>query len=603
MTEDNHSSPSMKNWKPLVSFAAVSMILLAGFKADLLYHMEQYSLFGSGKEFLASFFEQPGGFLALLGAFLTQFCHFPLIGAFLLTALLCLLALVVAKAFGLEGKKEWLAYIPSLFLVLFVTRLDYSIYLQKAYGLVYSQALGFLAATALLLLYRKCLEGKKAAWIYVAAVIILGYPLIGSYALVAAVLIVLECLRSKKHFIPALACALVLGAAVPLLCSKLHWLFPRINQRYAFWAGFPCMDFVKVFICQVPLILAFAALVALVFSESFGRRLPLPAFIICALALIGLTNWDGNFDAMLKMERASSARDWDKILKLAAKKQEPTRPLVLYRDIALYNKGELTEKMFTYPDGGTPLKSPANIPVSMVCSVPVQYWCGMVNSCERSCMEFSTSYSKNIFYFKYQAMSALIKGDRELAAKYIDVVEGNWFQGAWVRRYRAFLENQSEMASDKEFQMLLPLLDFQGVEADLASSLEAGMVRHYEYLEYVNEYAYEWQIAMALMQKNEPYFLKLFFDRYENHQLTSVTKGAAEAAALFGGISDDGELLSMVAEALSSRQSILKNFGTFANSMNMATNIDNPDTVKRFRSRYGDTYWFYYFFVNDIPSN
>ena len=102
----------MKNWKPLVSFAAVSMILLAGFKADLLYHMEQYSLFGSGKEFLASFFEQPGGFLALLGAFLTQFCHFPLIGAFLLTALLCLLALVVAKAFGLEGKKEWLAYIP-----------------------------------------------------------------------------------------------------------------------------------------------------------------------------------------------------------------------------------------------------------------------------------------------------------------------------------------------------------------------------------------------------------------------------------------------------------------------------------------------------------
>lgn len=583
-------------------FAAISMVLLAGFKADLLYHMEQYSLFGTGKEFLASYFEQPGGFLALLGSFLSQFCHFPLLGALLLTALLCLLAYVSAKAFDLDGGREWLAFIPSLFLVLFVTRLDYSVYLQKAYGLVFSQALGFLAAAAILLLYRKCVEARKASWLYVAAVTVLFYPLIGSYSLVAAALVVLETFRSRNKGWAILGAALVAGAAVPLLCANLPWLYPRINRHFAFLAGFPYMDFVKAFICQVPLILAFAALSALVFAGSFKKKGPVSVFLICALVTVGLTNWDKNFDAMLKMERATSARDWDKVLKLAAKRQDPTRPLVLYRNIALYNKGELTEKMFTYPDGGPPLKTPAKTPVSMVCSVPVHYWCGMVNSCERSCMEFSTSYSKNIFYYKYQAMSALIKGDRELAAKYIDIVDDNWFQGAWVRRYRAFLENPSAMASDKEYQMLLPLLDFHGTEADLASSLEAGMINHYEYLEYVNEYAYEWQIAMALMQKNEPYFLQLFFDRYENHQLTSVTKGAAEAAALFGGVSGDGELFAQVAAALSSRQSTLKAFSPFANSMNMAGDLDNPETVQRFKSRYGDTYWFYYFFVNDIPT-
>ena len=592
----------MKNWKALASFVVLSMVLLAGFKADLLYHMEQYSLFGFDGAFLAAFFEQPGGLLALLGAFLTQFCHFSLVGALLLTALLCLLALVVAKTFDLDGRKEWLAYIPSLFLVLFVTRMDYSIYLQRAYGLVYSQALGFLAAVALLLLYKKCIQGKKAAWLFTAAVVVLGYPLIGSYAMVAAVLIVLEALRSGNAPLPNLIAALVTGAAVPMLCSQLKGIYPRINRDFVYFAGFPYMDFVKNFMCQLPLVLTFVAIVTLLLVKSFGKKTPLPAFIVCALALVGLTNWDADFGAVLKMERATSSQDWDKILKVAAKRQQPTRAIVEYRNIALYQKGELTEKMFTYPDGATPLKTPAEIPVSMVCSVPVQYWCGMVNSCERSCMEFSTSYTKSIFFFKYQAMSALLKGEKELAAKYMDVVKGNWFQGKWLRRYQGFLDNPQSMDSDPEYMMLKPLLDFPGPEADLATSLESGMMRHYEYLDYVNEYANEWQMAMILMQKNEPYFLKLFFDRYENHQMTSVTQGVAEAAALLGGISGDDELVADIAKALASRQNILKDFGPFASAMNQVRDMDNPKTIERFKTRFGTTYWFYYFFVNDIPT-
>ena len=592
----------MKNWKPLACFAVFSTVLLAVFKADLLYHMEQYSLFGTGREFLASFFEQPGGLLALLGAFLTQFCHFPLLGALLLTALLCLLALTVAKAFGLEGSREWLAFIPSLFLVLFVTDMDYTIYLQKTYGLVFSQALGFLAATTLLLLYKKCLQGRKAAWLFTAAAVILGYPLIGSYAIVAAVLVTVEAFRSRKAGWANLAATLVTGAAVPMLCSQLTFIYPRINRHFVYFAGFPYMDFVDAFICQLPLVLAFAALVLLAFAERLGKKAPLPAFCVCVLAVLGLTNWDGNFAAALKMERAVSARDWDKVLKIAEKRTKPTRVQVLYRNIALYNKGQLTERMFTYPDGGAPLVSPATIPASMVCSVPVAYWSGMANSCERSCMEFSTSFGKNVFYYKYQAMSALIKGDMELAAKYIDVVDGAWFQGAWVRRYRSFLENPSSMDGDSEYKMLRPLLEFKGPEADFVTSLEASLFHHYEYLEYVNEYAYEWQMALILMQKNEPYFLKLFFDRLENHNLTSVTKGIAEAAALIGGLSGDEGLLADIAQALASKPDILRSFGPFSRAMNAASDLGNPDTVERFKARYGTTYWFYYFFVNDIST-
>ena len=137
MTADN-----MKFSRQTAIFALFSILFLWLLKGDLLYHMEQYSYFSSSGDFLVKFFEQPGGLLALLGAFLTQFCHFPVLGAVVIALSLCLLAFMVRKAFGLEGKKALLALVPSVFLLLFITRLDYTIYLQKTYGLLFSRLWG-----------------------------------------------------------------------------------------------------------------------------------------------------------------------------------------------------------------------------------------------------------------------------------------------------------------------------------------------------------------------------------------------------------------------------------------------------------------------------
>ena len=109
----------------------LGFLVLALFKTDLLYHLEQFSLFCADGDYLRAFFEQPGGMLALAGAFLTQFCHFPVLGAALFGLCLSLLSWLVGKAFDLEGRAAWLSVLPALFLLLFVTRLDYSIYLFR----------------------------------------------------------------------------------------------------------------------------------------------------------------------------------------------------------------------------------------------------------------------------------------------------------------------------------------------------------------------------------------------------------------------------------------------------------------------------------------
>ena len=133
----------MKSCQHIFLTGLFGFLFLALFKTGLLYHLEQYSLFCPKADYLRSFFEQPGGVLALAGAFLTQFCHYPVLGAAVFALLLCLLCFLTEKAFGLEGKAAWLSVIPALFLLLFITRMDYSIYLFRTYGLLFSQVLGF----------------------------------------------------------------------------------------------------------------------------------------------------------------------------------------------------------------------------------------------------------------------------------------------------------------------------------------------------------------------------------------------------------------------------------------------------------------------------
>ena len=588
----------LKSCRHILFSGLFAFLFLVLFKTGLLYHLEQYSLFCPKGEYLRSFFEQPGGVLALAGAFLTQFCHFPVLGAALFALCLCLLTWLTGKAFGLEGKAAWLATLPALFLLLFVTRLDYSIYLFKTYGLLFSQVLGYTVAAGLVLVYRKCFLGRRCAPVFPALVILAGYPLFGSFALIAAVLMALTALREGKRGLIELAVALVLGAAVPWLCGELPGVFPRIHRNFVYFAGFPYKEFVENGICQVPLILAFAAMAALCFLRK-ARGFTVPAIVLAAVLAVGAgSNWDSGFRTVLGMERAVSQQDWDQVLKLAKKERTPNRIHVLYRNIALYGKGTLTEEMFRYPDGDAPLRSKAVFPISYICAAPVLYYCGMPNPCDRLAMEYSSTFCKNIHFYKYQAKTALLSGEYDLARKYLDMVDANWFQGKWVRRYRAFLDNPAMMDEDPEFQRLRPLLQGAWTKYDAIAPLEEMLWAQFADPGYVNESVFEWQAACYLARKDAERTLYCVFNRHELLPDAPVGTALAEGAALFASQSGDLDMMRELVGVLSSRQQVLRAFSQFSNALNAAGDLRSEKTKERFQARYEGTYWYYYYFMD-----
>ena len=588
----------LKSCRHILFSGLFAFLFLVLVKTGLLYHLEQYSLFCPKGEYLRSFFEQPGGVLALVGAFLTQFCHFPVLGAALFALCLCLLTWLTGKAFGLEGKAAWLATLPALFLLLFVTRLDYSIYLFKTYGLLFSQVLGYTVAAGLVLVYRECFLGWRYSPMFPALVLLAGYPLFGSFSLIAAVLMAPTALREGKLGLIELAVTLILGAAVPWLCRELPWVFPRIHRNFVYFAGFPYKEFVENGICQVPLILAFAAMAALCFLRK-ARGFAVPALVLAAVLAVGAgSNWDSGFRTVLGMERAVSQQDWDQVLKLAKKERTPNRIHVLYRNIALYGKGTLTEEMFRYPDGDAPLRSKAVFPISYICAAPVLYYCGMPNPCDRLAMEYSSTFCKNIHFYKYQAKTALLSGEYDLARKYLDMVDANWFQGKWVRRYRAFLDNPALMGEDPEFQRLRPLLQGAWTKYDAVAPLEEMLWAQFADPGYVNESVFEWQAACYLTRKDAERTLYCVFNRHELLPDAPVGTALAEGAALFASQSGDLDMMRELVGVLSSRQQVLRTFSQFSNALNAAGDLRSEKTKERFQARYEGTYWYYYYFMD-----
>ena len=350
------------------------------------------------------------------------------------------------------------------------------------------------------------------------------------------------------------------------------------------------------------LILAAAALVALGFLQRAGRVLA-PALVAAALLLLAFgSNWDRGFHTVLRMERAVGRQDWDKVLQLAEKQRKPNRVHVLYRDLALYAKGLLTEKLFQYPDGDEPLHTRAQFPISYVCAAPVLYYTGMLNPCDRLAMEYSSTFCKNIHFYKYQAKTALASGEYELARKYLDLVGENWFEGAWVRRYRAVLEDPARMDADPEYQRLRPLLQNAWMKFEAAAPLQEMLYVHFANPDYVNEAVFEWQAAFALIQKDAEQTLQLFFDRLERLPDAPVGTALAEGVALFASEAGDVEMMRALAQVLAANGSVLKRFSQFSTAANSTRDFDAEKTKERFFSHYGRTFWYYYLYI-DINTN
>lgn len=457
---------------PLMAGALLAFVvwgLLNLFEHEFLFRVQELSLWLPTKVYFDERMLVPGGLMAYIACFLTQFFYYPMLGSLIYVALLLVVQWLTMKTFRIPARHALLALIPGVLIVCCSMEVGYWIFQIKTQGYFYSMLVGFLFTLTVIRLY----QVAKGWWRYlvIMAIAAVGYPLFGFYALLALVGVAIFALREGREGRGVVSLLCIAGiVATPILYYSVYEQTRFVDM---FTVGMPAFEFSeRDLFTWIPYILLYLfPLVMLLFPmKQGGEAVAKKPFMLeglgvtAIIVILGLVFWyrDPNFRAEIKMNHAMERLEWRKALDIAkAQKQTPTRLIVLNKNLALLKLGKAGDEMFHYLDGGEAPKSPLQIRLMQVGGKMLYYHYARMNFCYRWCLEDAVEYGWKVDYLKYMVRTSLISGEPALAQKYINTLKKTLFYRGWAEKYEKMVENPALIAKDREMASILPLYQYE----------------------------------------------------------------------------------------------------------------------------------------------
>ena len=591
-------------------FVVVVWGLFSAFEYEYLFRVQELSLWLPTKVYFDERMLVPGGLMTYFACFLTQFFYYPVLGALIYVLLLLLVQWLTMRVFRMSKRHALLALIPSVLILCCSMEAGYWIFQIKTQGYFYSMLVGFLFTLSAIYLFQ-IVKGWRR-WLMVVGVAALGYPLFGFYALLALLGTALWVLREGKDGKGAVALLCVVGVIVtPILYYNVYAQTRFVDM---FTIGMPAFEFSKrdlftwvpyVLLYLFPLVMPFVPLGrsenAVAKNSFIMEGLGVGAFII----VFGLLFWyrDPNFRAEIKMNHYMERLEWRKALEVAKEqKQTPTRLIVLNKNLALLKLGKAGDEMFHYLDGGEAPKSPLQIRLMQVGGKMLYYHYARMNFCYRWCLEDAVEYGWKIDYLKYMVRTSLISDEPDLAQKYINTLKKTLFYRDWAKKYEKMVKNPSLIAKDREMASILPLYQYADQLDGDNSLVEIYLLNYFAhtYGELSAPMFDEAALMCALTLKDIPTFWNCFFRYANSHKESRMPTHYQEAALLYGTLEKDVDISKMPFD-----KTIKLRFQDFMNfaQKHAVENVErDPVAKKLFYDRYGNTFWYFYFFIRDVKS-
>lgn len=623
MTQPN--TPTIDSGKlkhlPLIAglvFAGLIWTLLNVFEYQYLFRVQELSLWLPTKVFFEERMMVPSGLMSYIACFLTQFFYYPLLGSLLFVALLLLVQWLTTKVFSIPARHALITLIPSVLILCCAMEAGYWIFQIKTQGYFYSMLVGFLFTLSAIRLY----QVSKNWWRYlaVAAIAALGYPLFGFYALLALLSIIVLNLRNREERSAGLMLLCIAAAiATPVLYYNVYE-----QTRFAcmFTAGMPAFQFSTrdlftwipyILLYLFPLVIPCIPLAPLkpsmdlnspneISKKHFGIESAALALLIIAFPLIFWFR-DPNFRAEIKMNHYMERLEWRKALDVAkAQKQTPTRLIVLNRNLSLLKLGKAGDEMFHYLDGGEPAASPFEIRLMQVGGKMLYYHYARMNFCYRWCLEDAVEYGWKVDYLKYMVKTSLVSGEYDLSMKYINTLKKTLFYKKWAKKYEEMAKNPELIAKDREMASILPLYQFEDQLDGDNTLVEIYLLNYFAhtYSELSTPMFDETALICALTLKDIQTFWNCFFRYANSHKTSRMPIHYQEAALLYGNLEKTVDISKMPFDK--SVKMRFQDFMRFAQKHAVENVERDPEAKKLFYERYGDTFWYFYFFIRDVKS-
>ena len=600
---------------PLIAgaiFVAITWALLNIFEHEYLFRVQELSLWLPTQNYFDERMLVPGGLMSYIACFLTQFFYYPLLGSLLFVGLLFVVQLLTQKVFALPSRWGMLSIIPGALILCCAMEAGYWIFQIKTQGYFYSMLVGFLFTLSTVRLY----QFIQGGWRYLAIIAIaaIGYPLFGFYTLLALLTIIALSLRSSDNsrwgiVLLCLACII----STPILYYNVYSQTRLVRM---FTAGMPAFEFstrdLRTWIPYILLYL-FPLVISLIpFHRASTYTISKKRFMltqgISAAVIIFVVQlfWfrDPNFRAEIKMNHAMERLEWRKALDIAkAQKQTPTRLIVLNKNLSLLKLGRAGDEMFHYLDGGEPTASPFPIRLMQVGGKMLYYHYARMNFCYRWCLEDAVEYGWKVDYLKYMVKASIISGEYDLAQKYINTLKKTLFYRGWAEKYEKFVQNPKLIAKDREFASILPLYQFEDQLDGDNTLVEIYLLNYFAHTfsEFSTPMFDEAGLMCALTLKDIPTFWNCFFRYANSHKTSRMPVHYQEAALLYGNLEKTVDVSNMPFDKAVKMR--FQEFMRFAQKHAVKDVERDPEAKKLFYDRFGDTFWYFYFFIRDVKSH
>lgn len=612
---------------PLSAIALTGFLLLL-FESDFLWKIQEQNLFLCTGLFFREQMVVPGGFLSWAGTYFTQFLFHPWLGVLLLSAWWLLLSWLVVRAFRLSGWWQSLSAVPVLLILVTIVDMGYWVYMLKLPGHFFVTTAGVTSAVALLWGFR-CVAGagkrRFPGWRGVllnTAFVILscaaGYPLLGIYGLGAVLLMCLWIWRIEPRWgrsLPVSAAGVASAAVIPLLYYR-H-VYYQTNFDNIYFAGLPLYyireEYHTYYIPFYLLLLFFALTMFLPLRpsavqaapSSHRRRIPglqavVPLCVLAAAVVYAGLSWyrDGNFHRELAMEHCIERLDWEGVLREAsAQTDEPTRSIVMMRNIALARLGRQGDEMFRYRNGSKRSDAPFDMRMMLVCGPTVYYHYGMVNSCYRLSMEMGVEFGWRAENVKYMARCAVLNGEWQLARKYIGILRQTTFFGEWADNLSLLIEKPSETGRSPEMGFITHMMHYKNELTSDQGYVESFVMKHLTANTDTTDAIFQEQALLASMQtRNEKMFWRHLSNYVRLHPGRQLPVHVQEAALLLGTLEERPGIDEWPFD-----RSVRESCRSFCEIMPRFDNMEVGPVRTAMAPQFGQTFYYDYFLMDKLP--
>ena len=604
-----------------VLFAAFAFYMLAIKNADYLYAAQEHSLFLYDQSFFDMMMVKPGSLMAYLGCFGTQFFHEPALGVCILIAVWLITYFLTIKAFKLNGWWSVLALLPIGALLCSETIIGYWMYYNKNYGYWFAPSLGLMINMLAIWLYRCFKDLNK--WVELVMIVvwcIVGYWATGWLGLIAAIVMGLTDItkRPMKRILPLLV-AIVCVVFVPMIAYQ-HYTQMRIND--AWWVGMPIFEtetvdatrpwypFIALFVILLVLgTLSFATEKKTVLLKSKEAFLMIGLQLVCLAGIVWCelsADFDNyNYHAEFRVYRAIDENRWqDALDEVGAVPGDPTREILLLRDIALNRTGKVGDYMFKFNNMSVAPYVYDSLDVHMAqTNSPLVYLnYARLNFATRWCIENSVEHGFSYDSYKILTRCALVAGEKDLARKYINILKKTLYYKEWAEKYEPMIDNPKLIDESEELSFIK---EYYTHFSNLLDSDE-GLVEMYLLNYFSNtmnkdsKQLQETTLYFTLQSKDIERFWPRFFLYAHLHPGEPMPIHYQEAAYLYGNLEHQVDIRQLPFD----QERIINRYASFHQMSNswMQQGKSAEEVGELMKPSYGDTFWWFYFFCRGLSS-